>query len=286
MLQVGFVTCATVQDLTPDDQLAFAELAARDVTARPVLWDDPSIEWQGFDALVLRSTWDYHHRSAEFRAWLDRIEAAGARLFNPPATVRWNMHKRYLANLAERGLPVVPTAWLEQGETADLYTLMKARGWERAVVKPAISASAHNTWTTTGFEAPDQQARLDDLLGRSDVLVQPFMEEVQTEGEWSLLFFGRQYSHAVLKRPAEGDFRVQNEYGGGYVAAQPEPETVAQAAAVLAAVEGPLVYARVDGVVRAGIFTLMELELIEPYLFLGTHPGAAARFAATILEAL
>ncbi len=284
MPTLAFVTCTSLPDLTPDEQAVAALLAARGIPVVATVWDDPAVNWGDFEALVLRSTWDYHHRPAEFAAWLGRVEAAGVTLWNPPATVRWNMEKGYLRNLEAQGVAIAATEWLTAGQPADLTEILRQRGWMDAVVKPAISASAHNTWRVQPTEAAASQGRLQAALASGDILLQEFMAEIQSEGEWSLLFFGGQFSHAVLKRPAAGDFRVQNEYGGGHQAAQPAKNIVAQAAAALAAAPGPTLYARVDGVLRGETFVLMELELIEPYLFLSSAEGAVERFAAAVAE--
>ncbi len=284
MPSLAFVTCASLPDLTPDEQAVAAVLAARGMSIAATVWDDPAVKWKDFEALILRSTWDYHHRPAEFAAWLGRVEAAGVPLWNQPATVRWNMQKGYLRDLETQGVAIAATEWLPARQPADLVEILARRGWAEAVVKPAISASAHNTWRVQATEAAASQGRLAAQLDEGELLVQEFMPEIQSEGEWSLLFFGSQYSHAVLKRPAAGDFRVQNEYGGGHQAAQPAKGVVAQAAAALAAAPGQTLYARVDGVLRGETFVLMELELIEPYLFLSSAEGAVERFAAAVAE--
>jgi glutathione synthase/RimK-type ligase-like ATP-grasp enzyme len=244
---------------------------------RAVVWDDPSVPWESFDAIVLRSCWDYHLRIDEFTAWLARLEAIGARVVNPAAMVRWNLDKRYLRGLA---VPTVSTVWLEPHERVELALLLRSRGWRRAVVKPAISASAFGTFVTTG----DDQARVDELLAHSPLLVQPFIDEVVTHGEWSLIYFNGVLSHTVVKRPRQGDFRVQSELGATTTLTPAPPELRVQADAALGAAPDRPTYARVDGVMIDGVFTLMELELIEPVLFLGMHDGSAARFAKALLE--
>jgi hypothetical protein len=283
-MRIALVTYAAAPDLTDDDQLLRAALHARGVSVAAVRWDDPAADWSRFQHVVLRSPWDYVERATEFRAWIQRMQRDGVPLRNSAPIVIWNMDKQYLAGLAAQGIPVVPTIWLKQGARAELASLLSARRWERAVVKPTISASGVNTWATTGERAPRDQAALDALLSAGDVMVQPFMPQVGKEGEWSLLFFDRQYSHAVLKRAAKGEFRVQSDYGGSKQAAIPSTALIAQAHAVLRAVPGPLLYARVDGVVVNGQFVLMELELIEPSLFLGSAPGAADRLAEAVIR--
>jgi hypothetical protein len=234
--------------------------------------------------VLVRSCWDYHHRLEEFLAWVARLERAEVPVWNPPALLRWNSHKGYLRDLSARGIPIVPTRWLERGAPVDLAQLLRDAEWRDVVVKPAVSASAHGTWRTSVDAASADQRRLDELLRAGDVMVQPLMSEVRDpeEGEWSILFLGGRLSHAVLKRPAAGDYRVQWEFGGTAVTTAPPDTLLADAAAVMAAVPGDPLYARVDGVERDGRLVLMELELIEPHLFLGWDAGAAARLAGAV----
>jgi glutathione synthase/RimK-type ligase-like ATP-grasp enzyme len=274
--QIALVTWRNLPELTADDRLLLPELRARGATPRAVVWDDPAVAWESFDAIVVRSCWDYHLRIGEFSAWLAQLEAIGARLVNPPAMLRWNLDKRYLRDL---DLPIVPTVWLEPRERVELEPLLRARGWKRAVVKPAISASAFGTFVTDGRD----QARVDELLAHSPLLVQPFIDEVVTLGEWSLIYFDGVFSHAVVKRPREGDFRVQSELGATTTLAPAPRGLREQADTALAAAPALPTYARVDGVMIDGVFTLMELELIEPVLFLGMKDGSAARFAEAVV---
>jgi len=205
-------------------------------------------------------------------------------VWNPPAVLRWNSHKGYLRDLAARGVPIVPTRWLERGTPVGLARLLRDAAWSDAVVKPAVSASAHGTWRTSFETASADQRQLDELLRAGDVMVQPFMSEVRDAGEWSFLFLGGRFSHAVLKRPGAGagDYRVQWEFGGTADAMVPPGNLVADAEAVMTAVPGNPLYARVDGVERDGRLVLMELELIEPHLFLGWDAGAPGRLAAAL----
>jgi len=251
---IALVTWRGLPEGTPDEQLVALALEARGAEARHVAWDDPGVDWTSFDAVVLRSCWDYHKRVDEFRAWLDRLPP---RVFNPVEVVRWNMDKRYLRGLP---VPVVPTEVVPRGEPL--------QRWPRTVAKPLVSASA---WRTHVVE--------DGEVTEEDMIVQPFVEEI-ADGEWSLIFFRDQFSHAVLKRPQVGDFRVQQELGGSADPAMPEPAIIEQAANVLRLRPGML-YARVDGVVIEGVFTLMELELIEPSLFL--TQSSAETFAEAIV---
>jgi len=282
MKRIALATAAKLPTLNEDDQLLIPALAALGVAAGPAVWDSPDVSWEEFQGVVVRSCWDYHHRLEEFLAWVARLERVGIPVWNPPALLRWNSHKGYLRDLAARGVSIVPTRWLERGARVNLARLLRDAGWREAVVKPAVSASAHGTWRTSFETAGADQARLDALLGAGDIMAQPFVSEVRDEGEWSILFFGGRYNHGVLKRPADRDYRVQWEFGGSAVTMAPPPGLVADAEAVMAAVPGDPVYARVDGVERDGGLVLMELELIEPHLFLGWDAGAAGRLAAAL----
>jgi glutathione synthase/RimK-type ligase-like ATP-grasp enzyme len=286
MKRIALATAAKLPTLNDDDRLLIPALAELGFTAVPAVWDAPDVCWDEFrgggGAVLVRSCWDYHYRLEEFLAWVTRLERAGVPLWNPPAVLRWNSHKGYLRDLAARGVPIVPTRWLARGRAVGLAQLLHDERWSDAVVKPAVSASAHGTWRTSFERAGADQARLDELLRAGDVMVQPFVSEVSDAGEWSILFLDGQFSHAVLKRPAGADYRVQWEFGGTAESMVPPANLVADAEAVMAAVPGDPVYARVDGVERDGRLMLMELELIEPHLFLGWDPGAAARLAEAI----
>jgi glutathione synthase/RimK-type ligase-like ATP-grasp enzyme len=285
-LRVALATCALVPELTEDDRLLMGEMSGRGCDARPFVWDDLAVRWSQFHRVVIRSCWDYHKRLPEFLAWLDRLEADKVPLWNPASLVRANAHKSYLRGLQAAGLPVVPTVWLERGARADLVDLLKERGWAEAVVKPAVSASAFRTWRVSIHEAAGPQGRgaFRRLLGERDVLVQAFLPEIERDGEWSFVFFEGEFSHAVLKRPAPGDFRVQSEFGGEVLARSPSDSVLAEAERISHHIPRPWAYARIDAVEAQGVLTLMEVELIEPHLFLGTDPRAPGRFASAILS--
>ena len=286
MTRIALATYSKLPTLNDDDRLLVPALAALDVTAVPAVWDARAVCWDEFQGVLIRSCWDYHLRPGEFLDWIDQLERAGVAVWNPGNLLRWNHHKRYLRDLAARDVATVPTRWLPRGEAADLLALLADAGWREAVVKPAVSASAFGTWRTSTGTATGEQSRLDALLRIADVMVQPLLPEVADAGEWSLVFLGRRFSHAVLKRPAPGDYRVQWEFGGSAESAVPPGHLIADAERVIAAVRGDALYVRVDGVEREGRLVLMELELIEPHLFLGWDSGAAGRLAEALRAAL
>lgn len=272
-LMIAFVSCTLHPSGTADDAFAREALLRRGLEVETVLWTDPRVRWDRYAAVVLRSTWDYYLRPAEFRAWVDARE----RLWNPPATVRWNLDKRYLLELSRRGVPIVPTRLIERGPLP--------RELPDAVLKPAISGGAHHTFRVRGSAPAEAERALAQILAGGAALLQPFVPEVARDGEWSLVFFRGAFSHAVLKRPAAGDFRTQEKHGARVERAEPPAAVLAAAERALRAAEQETVYARVDGVVAGGAFLLMELELIEPSLYFLGDEAAAGRFAAAIASA-
>ncbi len=282
MQRIALATYTKLPSLNEDDLLLVLALRDLGVTAVPAVWDSPDVYWEEFQGVVVRSCWDYHRRLEEFLAWVTRLERGGVPLWNPPDLLRWNSHKGYLRDLAARGVPIVPTRWLARGRRVGLAQLLRDERWSDAVVKPAVSASATDTWRTSGATAGADQGRLEELLRAGDVMVQPFIHEVCDPGEWSIIFFGGRFSHAVRKRPGASDYRVQWEFGGTAASMAPPPRLVTDAVAVMAAVPGHPLYARVDGVERDGRLMLMELELIEPHLFLGWDADATGRLAGAL----
>jgi glutathione synthase/RimK-type ligase-like ATP-grasp enzyme len=279
--RVALVTCGSIRELNDDDRPLLTELWGLGVEAEPAVWDDPSADWKRYDAAVIRSAWDYHLTPAAFTAWLARLEALGVAVWNPPPVIRANADKSYLKELAAAGVLVVPTAWVERGGRTDLDAILAARGWDDAVVKPSVSAGAFRT-SRVRRGRPDGQAALDHVLAHSAAMVQPYLPEISDEGEWSFIFIGGEYSHAVLKTPRAGDFRVQEEHGGRTVLREPPPGLLIQARDAAIAGPRPWLYARVDGVRRGGDLLVVELELIEPFLFLSYAPGAARKLAEAI----
>lgn len=287
--RVALVTYDARPEPTEDDRLLADALSRRGATVQGVPWSDPSADWTAYDAVVVRSCWDYFLRADEFHAWLDRLERDAARVMNDVHTLRWNADKTYLHDLAERGVPIVPTRWLDRESMTSLAELRRVTGWSELVVKPTVSGGAHRTWRATPAGVMEDDARLAAMIEQGAVMVQPLLGEVEREGEWSLVFFAGRYSHAVLKRPRTGDFRVQREHGGSLAPAAPSGKTIVAAERVLESVpfgpEPPL-YARVDGCVVDGELLLMELELLEPELFLRCAAEAPDRLAESILSRL
>jgi glutathione synthase/RimK-type ligase-like ATP-grasp enzyme len=290
MPSIAFATFARLPGLADDEHPLIEALAALGIESRGVVWDDASVDWKSFHAVVIRSCWDYHLRYFEFFKWIADVEALGVPIYNSPSTLRWNSKKTYLHDLAIAGVRIVPTYWVE-GEDArqrshSLEAIMTDTGSHVAVVKPVVSASAHQTFKVTRDEArenaPTHDARLRELAEGPGGMVQPFIPEIESQGEWSIMFFGGVFSHAVVKRAASGDFRVQREFGGTFETVTPSLTVLAQAERALRAAPGEFLYARVDGVILDGELVLTELELLEPSLFLDADVRAPSRFADAI----
>ena len=284
--RVALATYDAAPDLAPDDQLLAAALERAGIRATPVVWSDRSVDWRSFDAVVIRSCWDYHRRHGEFVAWLDALDVSRRPVWNPTPMVRWNSDKRYLIDLARRGVATVPTRIVERGSRVSVPDLAHAEGWARFVVKPAVSASAHETHAMDLPLGAEDHAAIERVVAHGDALVQPFVDEVTTDGELSLIFFDGEFSHAAIKRSRRGDFRVQTEHGGTVAPIDVVPAIIAEARRSLDALDELPLYARVDGVGDERAFRLMELELIEPNVFLGAADGSADRFAAAIVGRL
>ena len=279
-VRIAIATCPRYPALPPDERLLVRALAERGVEAVPATWHDPAVRWEAFAAVIIRSTWDYHERHAEFLGWIGRLESLGVPTWNPPPLLRWNSEKTYLADLSAAGIPVTPTRFAT-GD-ASLEAMLGAERWSEAVVKPAISATAHETFRVRQGDAAVFGATWRRLLARGTVLVQPLVREIVEHGEWSLCFPGGAFTHAVLKRAKPGDFRVQEEWGGSTERRDPPAGAVEAAARALRCAPGEWLYARVDGCMVDGQFQVTELEMLEPTLYLDKEPGAPGRFADAI----
>ena len=273
-----FVTYGGLPQLDPDDRLAVDALARRGLLAQPAIWNDPKVEWSRAGICVIRSTWDYHLDYQSFLAWAERVSAV-TQLWNPLPLLRWNSHKSYMQELGSRGIPIVPTLWLHAGTKPDVRALMSERGWERAVLKPAVGLATRGVMlvdaTRDGLAAA--QAHAETLLGEQDAMLQPFVKSVERYGERALVFIDGQYSHAAEKVA----FQPLAPAGeAGETLAVADTDEIDTATRVADLVKGQAIYARVD-LVRddEGRPMVIEFELVEPSLFLSLHPPAAERFA-------
>jgi glutathione synthase/RimK-type ligase-like ATP-grasp enzyme len=282
MPRVALVTAEAARGFDEDEVPLLDALIWRGVDASVVAWDDRAVDWAAYDVAILRSTWDYTSRHREFLRWLHRVERR-TRLANPLGVVEWGLDKRYLRELAGRGIPVVPTTWLEPGDAIRI----PERG--DIVVKPVVSAGGADT---RRFALPEHSAQarahVDALLAASrPLMVQPYVPGVEVPGEVDLVYLGGRFSHAVRKAHALPEAGAPSK---ALIEQRVEPAEVTSAELavgdqVVAALadRGPLLYTRVDLVAGARDEPLvLEVELAEPSLYLMTAEGAVDRFADEI----
>jgi glutathione synthase/RimK-type ligase-like ATP-grasp enzyme len=290
---VFVVTDEERPSLVREDRPLLAALEAQGVEAAPWVWSLGVPAGAPGAVFLLRSTWDYYRRLSEFLAWLDSIEAAGGTVQNPASVIRWNCDKRYLLDLGRRGVAVVPTVVVEQGEAVTLREIVEREGWgdRELVLKPCVSA---NSWKTVRV-APEGLASAEEPFAEAvkarAMLVQPFQEAIERTGEYSFVFLGGDLAHAVQKRPRPGDFRVQEDHGGTTERVEDvSEEWSAQAKGALRAASSSaglselVLYGRVDGVVSGRTLQVMEVELIEPSLYFAQAPESVETFARAIVQ--
>jgi hypothetical protein len=282
--RVAFLTLHDPTGFVMDDDLAIKPLAKRGWQVETLPWDRPGVDWQRYQLVVIRSTWDYQHRAERFLDVLATIEKSGVRLENGSEISRWNMPKTYLRDLATRGIEIVPTFWREQLAAGELLPLFEELRSDEAVIKPVMSANAEGAWRLDLARVKFQAAEIEAYFARRPLMMQPLERGIVEEGEYSMIYLNGEHSHSILKVPKRGDFRVQEEYGSEIVSVLPEPALRAAGDAAIAAIGRTLLYARADLVRNGDAFRVMELELVEPALYLRTSPGAPERFADAIVS--
>jgi glutathione synthase/RimK-type ligase-like ATP-grasp enzyme len=277
-MRVFLATCRRLPEPDPDQDLLLAALQERGLVARMAAWDDSAVSWAEADLVVLRSTWDYYSSPVEFLAWAEWASGV-SRLLNPVEVVRWNHHKRYLLELERGGVRVVPTALLPRGARTSLLEIMGVRRWSDVVVKPAISASSFRTARFDRQSVALGNEHLASIVAVGDALVQEYLPSVERYGERALVWIDGEFTHAVRKHP-----RLM---GGVEAVSQAQPiapdERALGEMALAGWKPGELLYARVDMARdQEGRPRVMELELIEPSLFLLQDPAALTRMAEAI----
>jgi len=278
-MYICFVTDKDEPLLTKDDRVLAQYLLSKNITIEAAIWDDEKVLWQQYDVIILRSTWDYHTQTGKFNKWLDQLELLSCKVLNAVSIIRWNLNKKYMLDFSSKETIFPPFQFCLQKSGSSLSAIMKANNWHKAVVKPAVSCGSFNTWVTTASSAAGDEKLFQEMLCDGDVLVQEFMDEVTENGELSLIFFNKKFSHAVLKKARPGDFRVQAKFGGTIGAIDPGNIVIARAQAILNSIDEPLLYARVDGIpMNNGDFYLMEVELIEPALFIQNNEASCESF--------
>ncbi|MBK8100792.1 MAG: hypothetical protein IPK26_27205 [Planctomycetes bacterium] len=282
-----------------DDRFLHQALQDLGVPFERPIWDDPTADWSRYDAVLIRTTWDYQDKLPAFLAWSRRV-AATTRLFNPAPVVAWNTHKHYLRQLAAAGVPLAPTVWLDRGQQVASGDLVDRHGIREGFLKPCVGATARETlrFLTDAAGLAAAQAHLDRLLPHEDLMLQPFLGQVLVRGEWSAISIDGRISHCVRKIPVPGDYRVQDDFGARDERYEPTATERALAEHAFTSVQrrggpcpgadgSPLVYGRADFLwADDGECVLTELELVEPSLFFRHEPRAGRMLAAALLARL
>jgi glutathione synthase/RimK-type ligase-like ATP-grasp enzyme len=277
---------AYVGRILAEDAFLARAFQRRGSVAERVAWDDPAVDWGSFDAALIRQVWDYFERYDEFRDWLDRVDGS-TRIVNPAGVIRWNAHKRYLVELADAGVPTVPTRLVSRSDNPpELGSVLAAAALDEAVIKPAVSGAGRETHRVGAADLAARAVTWRALVQAEDMLVQPFMPTIVESGEVSVVVIDGEATHAVRKRAAEGEFRVQDDHGGTVHPHTATPAETELAERAIAAVPGDVAYARVDLVDGPDGPVVMELELIEPELFFRQCPAAAGRLADRLSRTL
>lgn len=268
------------------DGLLVAPLKAQGWQTEFVSWRSVDIDWSRYDVVLIRSTWDYQDDVAAFLRCLATIEASGARLVNPLSLVEWNVSKHYLRDIEKQGVGIVPTLWFDSFQLAKIRSAYQWFDCDELIIKPTVSANADHTYRLTPEALVAQSEMLTEVFKQREYMVQPFLSAVVDEGEVSLFYFAGHYSHAIRKRPKQGDFRVQEEHGGHIEAIEPSEAMLTSARHALASLPDEALYARIDLINYQAELVVMEVELIEPSLYFNMDSASPQRFVDAFVETL
>lgn len=279
MKKVAFLSTDNLQNFFTYDRLLFQPMRNLGWAAEEISWKNKNVIWSNYDAVIVRSTWDYQHSSEEFISVLEKINKS-THLENNFDLMKWNMNKRYLFDLEQNGVKIVDTIWEKSFDPKTAIEYFKRFNTDEIIIKPNISANADNTFRLTRERLVSNLSKLEQVFANREFMVQPFLKSIIEEGEYSLFFFDGKISHAVLKKPKENDFRVQEEHGGDIQPINAPQNIISVAESIIRKLSTIPLYGRVD-LVRTlqDNFALMELELIEPSLYLNKDNQAPQRFA-------
>ena len=281
----AYLTMDDIGNFVSDADLSFAPMAELGWEVEMVPWRREA-DWDDYDLVYICTPWDYQNDVAGFLHVLETIERSSATLVNSLELVLWNLEKTYLEELESRGADIVPSLYFDCFDAGRVGACFDRYGSDRIVVKPVVGANSDHIVV---LEQPPRAGLADELRRTYEerpFFVQPFIDSVQSEGEYSLFFFGGEYSHAILKKPKADDFRTQEEHGADILAVEAPAALVETAASVLGMINPQPVYVRADYVRQSGDrFLLMELELIEPSLYFRADPSSASRFARALTRA-
>ena len=275
-----------IQNILLEQELLKSAFESQGLKVDITYWDNPSYEWQQTKSVLFRTVWDYFERFDEFWDWLEQVKTK-TRLINSYELIKWNIDKHYLRDLKNNGIQVVPTYFADMGNNISLQEIANLNDWKHIVIKPAISASAFNTYKITNDEIEQKEQLFHELLQTHDMLVQPFFPTISELGEASLMVFGGKFTHAILKKAKAGDFRVQDDFGGTVHDYNPTQEEIKFAEKVFQSCTSLPIYGRVDIVWDSNKHIyLSELEIIEPELWIRNRPESANKIAEAVNKIL
>jgi glutathione synthase/RimK-type ligase-like ATP-grasp enzyme len=275
-----------IQNILLEQELLKSAFEAQGLKVDITYWDNPSYEWQQTKSVLFRTVWDYFERFDEFWEWLEQVKTK-TRLINSYELIKWNIDKHYLRDLKNNDIQVVPTYFADKGNNISLQEIANLNDWKHIVIKPAISASAFNTYKITNDEIEQKEQLFHELLQTHDMLVQPFFPTISELGEASLMVFGGKFTHAILKKAKAGDFRVQDDFGGTVHDYNPTQEEIKFAEKVFQSCTSLPIYGRVDIVWDSNKHIyLSELEIIEPELWIRNMPESANKIAEAVNKIL
>ncbi len=282
-MQIALLTCQKLPNLLETDQKLIPELAKHNITAKAVIWDDKTINWENFDILIFRNTWDYYEKQTEFDTWLEKIKKLKIRTLNSIEIINQNKHKFYLRELQKQGFKILPTIFIDKTNNLNIQKIIPNH-WKKAVIKPAYSGGSYQTQLFEISEIDKVNQQYLSIAAEKELLLQEFMPEIKTLGETSFIFFNKKFSHAVNKTPIEGEFRIQVQFGGKYQLIQPSEILIQKAQKIVNTFSDDLLYARVDGIIIENELHLMEIECLEPDLYFSLSEGSINKFVNSIME--
>lgn len=282
--KVAFLSMDSLKNFYTYDKLLFEPLKTLGWIAEEISWRNEKVNWSDFEAVIVRSTWDYQNDLEKFKIVLEKINSV-SHLENDLELMRWNMNKNYLFDLEQKGVRIVETIWEKKFNSETALKYFEKLNTDEIIIKPNISANADNTFRLTKEKLYDNISELEKIFEAKEFMVQPFIQNIIDEGEYSLFFFNGKFSHSVLKKPKEKDFRVQEEHGGDIQPITAPAEIVLVAENIIKKLFTIPLYGRVDLVrTKNNEFALMELELIEPSLYLNKDEKSPFRFAKAFNE--
>ena len=281
-MKIGILTCTQLPNLLESEQFLIPALQNQNHDVIAVIWDDNDINWNEFDLLIFRNTWDYFEKQTAFDLWLHKIATLKIKCLNSIETIQKNKHKFYLKELESEGISIIPTVFIEKTDNLNLSEIIP-KHWKKAVIKPAYSGGSFQTKLFNVADTGSINIDYQTIAAQKELLLQEYIPEIETLGETSFIFFNKKFSHCVNKMPAKGDFRVQNQFGGLYTLLYPTEDLIDKAQKIVNTFTEDLLYCRVDCIILVDDLLLMEVECLEPDLYFELCQTAKQTFIEAIV---